>query len=486
MAMMQFRFPARVKKGLTILVLSLLHIANASAVDRDHSDSGNKSGPLAIVNGWAIPEKSFDIYYDYQLLHDDALEKGGLLHNIVMNRLLSQFALSSAGTELLNDDSDVAYNTETAVSDLLTAIIKTNFRDGIDLSIAASDKKSLQSFVTKPFDLSKTALKSIVVNPEESFILLYKLNQNQVKAAKQQVVLSYKFPESDERNVSLFDIYQSSNIQEKMRIHHLDLVKLQGLIQRYMTSKYTQYWLEHHSGLSSVEITAVKDFIMQNRLAGQFYRYSGFKAGIHDENTRLRDVTAEVTEDEVRAYYQSHQDSFKTIIKVKARHITLVSQSLADKVHAELKAGLKFSEAIAKYSSADDRNLPIPGNLGWINRDGNNSWLSSIPFTQKQGHFSPAFMSPISGDKKRVWEIVFVDERIEGFHSIDSETVRYQASREVAKQKIHEYVVSLRKDLVSSSDIRLSAEYKSLFRNASDTPVIDIFEQKHVHDHAEH
>ena len=468
----------------TVIALALLLIVSSTTVNATIHTL--KTGPetLAKVNNWHIPAKSFDVYYRYQAEQDETLTRDALLYNLILNRLLSQYALEEVGKQTLNDDPKVAYNSETALRDLLTAIIRFSFNEQINQSIESTKKQSLSSYITQAFALTKSQLQAIISPPKQSFLLVYKLSEQQSLLASNTQLLQFKFPGEALSHVTLLDIYQASNVQEKIAMHQHDIAKLKELIQRHMTALYAQYWLKTLSGLSKIEIQALKDFIAQNRTSGQYYRYAGFKAGIHDDNPRLKEVANAVKFNEVQTYYQNNKEDFKTILKIKARHISLDSQTLADKVQAELKAGLSFAKAIELYSTASDKQLPIPGDLGWINRSGNNAWLQSLPFTQKKGHYSPAFMSPIQPGEKHYWEIVYVDEVIEGFYPVVSETVKYQASRQIAEQKIHQHVVSLRSQLINKASLFIPENLKSRFSDEQKTlEVIDIFHQAHDHDH---
>jgi hypothetical protein len=468
-------------------LILLFFTLSSSYVHSAFRSNLDDSGLVATVDSWSIPASSFDIYYQYQSAQDEHLTKSALLRNVLTNRLLSGHALNTVGGELLNDDSEVAYSSDVATTDLFTSMVKSYFNKAISQQIKTSKLSSLESYITKPFKLTKKQLSEIVSKPKKSFLLVYKLDAKQIIKAKSTVLIAYRFPNLKEEVISLWEVYQAGNIQEKMSIHHLDLEKLHALIQRYMTSSYTQYWLANHSGLSQLEIQALHDFIVQNRTTGQFYRYSGFKAGIHDDNTALKKLTQQVSQTEIDQYYQKNKAQFSTVIKVKARHITLDSQALADETHTALKNGLGFSAAVAKYSISDDKNSEAPGSLGWIKREGNNDWLSSIPFTQTEGHFSPAFMSPMAPGKSRTWEIVYVDQKVEGYYPVGSETVRYIAANEIATLKIHQSMLDLRAKLLSTAEIHVAAEYSLILENEMmQTNDIDLFEQEHDHDHEAH
>lgn len=76
-----------------------------------------------------------------------------------------------------------------------------------------------------------------------------------------------------------------------------------------------------------------------------------------------------VSEDEIREYYEAHQDQFTTRALVKAQHI-LVSDSLkAVMLKKQLDAGASFGE-LAASESEDEVTAAKAGNIGYFNPGG--------------------------------------------------------------------------------------------------------------------
>lgn len=109
----------------------------------------------------------------------------------------------------------------------------------------------------------------------------------------------------------------------------------------------------------------------------------------------MREKAKSISEEKIKQFYQTNTEEFEVVERVNVRHIRVDNQELADQVVAEIKAGLDFSAAIKKYSIADDKNAPIPGDLGWLKRsDKNRSWLHAVAFMQQTGKVSAPFRSP--------------------------------------------------------------------------------------------
>jgi hypothetical protein len=105
------------------------------------------------------------------------------------------------------------------------------------------------------------------------------------------------------------------------------------------------------------------------------------------------------------------------------------------------------------------------GDLGWFVHDAKpQGWLASLAFLQQPGVPGKPVRLPGGPGEEPGWEIMVVEERVMGYHPVDSETVRYLASQAVARQKaMAEYLGTLER-LRREADIRLHPELAPLAR----------------------
>lgn len=184
----------------------------------------------------------------------------------------------------------------------------------------------------------------------------------------------------------------------------------------------------------------------------------GLYADVHDDNPVLREKALTISNDEILSFYENNKEEFAVVERVKARHLQVSSQELADKIHHEIEHGLDFSEAVKKHSIADDKNTTPPGDLGWLERkDKKRSWLHSVAFTHKKGQLSVPFRSP-QNQGKIVYEIIYVDDRIDGYLPFTDPTVRYEASRDIALKQLQEEFHNLQKELRQRANIHLNKQ----------------------------
>jgi peptidyl-prolyl cis-trans isomerase C/foldase protein PrsA len=78
---------------------------------------------------------------------------------------------------------------------------------------------------------------------------------------------------------------------------------------------------------------------------------------------------AEVTEEEIKTYYEENKSEFEVQEQVQASHILLEDEKTAQEVLTELENGAEFTELAKEYStgpSAEDG-----GSLGYVSKDQN-------------------------------------------------------------------------------------------------------------------
>ncbi|MFH0823109.1 MAG: peptidyl-prolyl cis-trans isomerase [Pseudomonadota bacterium] len=117
----------------------------------------------------------------------------------------------------------------------------------------------------------------------------------------------------------------------------------------------------------------------------------------------------QVSDDDVKAYYEAHKNELRPPEEIKARHIVIKTEAEANKVLDEFKAGAKFDDSARKYSI--DPAAPQGGRLTLI--DG-REWIPRGTFEQSFEHI--LFKLPVGqpgGPHKTQfgWHILLVEEK---------------------------------------------------------------------------
>ncbi|MGL4738016.1 MAG: peptidylprolyl isomerase [Cellulosilyticaceae bacterium] len=118
-------------------------------------------------------------------------------------------------------------------------------------------------------------------------------------------------------------------------------------------------------------VTAVEE--MQKSLLKQFAL-----------NKLLRDVT--VSDEEASAYFEANKDLFKPQPSADASHILVATEEEANNILEEIKAGLSFADAAAKYSSCPSKERG--GNLGQFSKGQMVPEFEAATFAMAPGEIS--------------------------------------------------------------------------------------------------
>lgn len=374
------------------------------------------------------------------------------MQRIIDEALLAQYARDNLPSEVLNQENKVGFLLEVERQDRTVALLRKFHEKSLFEAIQQLPGKSLDGIFT--FNDRLTA---------ERYQKMFGLNSSinieatteQIAAAKQLSVATINLG-GEQKTLTLWDIYQRQNVQGRLAMHEANLEHLKSETKQRVGSLFIMHWAQEN--LPAVDLAAVSQIVLNEQQKTALLQNMGLHADVHDDNPALRKRAGNITDEQVKAFYEEHKEEFEVVEKVKARHLRVATQELADKVKAELDAGLDFSEAIKKYSIAEDKNNKVPGSLGWlVRKDKERSWLHAVAFTHHKGQVSAPFRSP-QGQGEIVFEIIYVDERVDGHLEVTDPTVRYEASRDIALEQIKEEFFALQKQLRDNADIHLNRQ----------------------------
>ena len=376
------------------------------------------------------------------------------MQRIIDDALLAQHARQTLPSHILNTTNSVGFANDVMLEDRATALIRKTYQKALVEKIQ-SLPKGLESLFSFNHDITTEKLAELMTLKAA---LMINANPKQEAAAKRTVVatlnLSAADLTSDIKELTLWDIYHRQNVQGRLAIHNADLNYLKSQVKQRIGSLMVLAWAEKN--ISAQDFAAIQQILLNEQHKTRLLESMGLHADVHDDNPALREKAKSISEEKIKQYYQDNQDEFEVVERVKARHIRVASQALADQVVAELKAGLDFSAAIKKYSIAEDKNASVPGSLGWLQRsDKKRSWLHAVAFMQQAGTVSAPFRSP-QNQGEIVYEIIFADERIDGHLSYSDPTVHYEASRDIALKELREEFIALQSQLRANATIHLN------------------------------
>ena len=269
-------------------------------------------------------------------------------------------------------------------------------------------------------------------------------------------MLRYRLPDAQGGVLTLYDVYHRQNVQGRVALQGRQPGYIRQQARLALGVMYAQHWARRQFGDAAVDdlLRAMAD--AETVVAVQ--RLHGIGADTHADSTLLDRLAAQTSAAEVQAYYRAHKDEFVRIEKVKARHIRLADEQAAQTVSSALRSGGNFAELARRHSRAPD--AAAGGDLGWVRHDGRQegkpSWLAQLVFTQPEGVPSRPVRAPVGADDSAYWEIVLAEQRVLGHQPPDSETVRYIASRAVAREKAVAQLAALRARLLKEARIEIN------------------------------
>ena len=189
------------------------------------------------------------------------------------------------------------------------------------------------------------------------------------------------------------------------------------------------------------EVQEQLEFFKNNFLANEFLR---------------KEVAAKVTvsEDDVKSYYDTHQDEFKTPEMVKARHILIKvdksaseedkkqAQKKAEDILSKIKAGEDFAKLASEFSD-DPGSKSKGGDLGFFARGRMVKPFEDAAFALKVGEVSGIVESPFG------YHIIKAEERKDaGVETYDTakDKIRQRLVQERAKSTVTEFIDKAMKD----------------------------------------
>jgi len=372
------------------------------------------------------------------------------MQRIVDDALLADHARSHLSAEQLAEENQVGFLVAVQQQDRATALLRKFFEKPLYQAIKQLPGGSLDGTFQLSDAINSDWLK-------QHFSLQSKVRieatQAQVERAKQTTLATLTF-DGEQQPLTLWDIYQRQNVQGRLALLSGDYNYLVAQVRQRVGSLFVLHWAEKN--MSARDYRTVFQVIRNEHDKTTLLKNMGLYADVHDDNPVLREKATQVSEAEILAFYKEDKDEFEVVEKVKARHIRLTSQQQADAVHDEIKQGLAFEDAVKKYSVADDKHKKPAGDLGWLKRkDKDRSWLHAVAFTQPEGAVSMPFRSPQNAGEI-VYEILYIDERVDGYLPVSDPTVRYEASRDVALKKLKSEFFQLQNRLRQQADISLN------------------------------
>ena len=172
----------------------------------------------------------------------------------------------------------------------------------------------------------------------------------------------------------------------------------------------------------------------QRRIA--WMNWLGLGSDPHRSSQTFDTTAAAVSDADIAAFYARQPQRFERIDALRGWQIQCPDESCTQAVAAALRAGRPPADVLAEWQAKLGRERA--GQLAW-QRDAAgpcDDWLLSLALAQPLRKLSPPALRPAPEGVNAAWQLVWVDERTVGRHPASSESVRYLARQELARERL--------------------------------------------------
>lgn len=413
---------------------------------------------VARVDDQVFPRTAVDILHRAALSQDKDATLAMTVERLVENRLLARYARAHYAANDLFDDERVAFRHDVSMQNQLVSTLQAAFTPELKKAVAAFPGGRMGAAILRHHQIGESAWDRVFGKAGRT-MLEFSLDVAHESLAAGVPVLAYRFPGGEPQQITLKDIYERQNVQGRIRLFGRDKAYLNQQAMQLLGARFVLHWAERSSGLSSADLSCLRQAIEDRAARDQLLAHMGLEADIHDDPVYLKKLAREVSPEEIRAYYEAHRQEFVRIERVRARHIMVSTEEQAVVLRNRLQSGESFSELAREFSQASDAREG--GDLGWLHHDDQQlPWLTQLAFLQKPGEVSRPVRLPTLGGVAG-WELILVEERIEGYQPLDSESVRYVAAAAIAREKAATHLRDIRKEALESADIRITESLSS-------------------------
>ncbi|MRV74438.1 hypothetical protein GJ700_22270 [Duganella sp. FT92W] len=405
----------------------------------------------------AAPLHAFtvDTLWRQARLADPQAARAATLEGLVAERLLAASARAQWGEAALLTGQGVAYAHDVALDDQLAALLRSLYKTELEQALAQLPGGSLDGLVVAEPAIDGAAMAATfdaVFGKPGALRLDYSLTAAQAQHAKAMPVLAYRLPGGGAGTLSLYDIYRRQNVQGRIALHMRQPGALKQQARQALGVLAVLDWAGSRFGAAA--LADLRRALSDQAVTLAVQRLHGIGADTDSGSPLLNQLAAQADSDAIRAYYDQHRDEFRRIDKVRARHVRTHDEAAAQAAYAALKGGADFASVARKFSMAAD--AAQGGDLGWIDASGKTSWLQQLAFAQPPGTVSRPVRAPVGPQDKAYWEIVLVEQRVDGVQPPEAESVRYVASRAIARRSAIAQLAALRARVVREADIELN------------------------------
>ncbi|QSX28601.1 hypothetical protein JYB88_09880 [Shewanella cyperi] len=289
----------------------------------------------------------------------------------------------------------------------------------------------------------------------------YELSGVQQQALGERIAIEL----GESEQISLAQIFNEQSVQGRQKLLQADTDYWQQLIARRAMQERQTQWLLANSLLSGAELDILRYLTRARLLYPKLLAHFGVGVEQHGDNPALQALAAEVTGDEIRAFYHQYPQRFQRLTQAEAEVWCYGAQSEAEQARRKNAAERNREQAPSRVRLADDatRSVELPcrkGNDIIAGVDG--TWLRSLAAALPERSLSQPVRSP-----EGLWLLLQTGDKAYDLYPEDSETTAFIARNALAADKAWQRWQALRRQLGLPPAMRPADGHATSNANAS-------------------
>ena len=225
--------------------------------------------------------------------------------------------------------------------------------------------------------------------------------------------------------INLYEFVDALSMQVRFKLHKGDSeLSKSGLIKKRQFN-ITFSKAKPILAKQNIDIEHLYEIAQGDILRPSIQSWLGINTMMHMQSPVLEKLEKQVNKSEIKAFYQANKSQFKFLSHVKAHGAQFAHR--ANAVSFRTLAGNKTLKQALVILGKQDIYAQYNSEL---NRKNKSSWVVQLAFTTKENTISPIIRTP--SDE---WVVIHSYEHQFEYFSPEDETVRYQATKVIAKQK---------------------------------------------------
>jgi hypothetical protein len=406
------------------------------------------AGTVLRVNEWRLSAASMDLLYRAAKLQDPQATRQAVAEAAAQDHLLGGYAQAQFRDEQLFVGARVGFALEAAAEASLVATLERVYQPALDQAFGAEGP---QRFVVKRHALDMGTLRSQLGDGSVAR-LDDQLAAGGEDALARVSLLDYRFGNGPLQQVTLRDVWRQLDVHGRQALARQDAEFVHHQALRLVRASFVRHWATSQGGLQAADLQVLRQLMVDRERRFALEQAMGASGDLHGQSVELANLRQQVTQADVARYYAQHPEQFQRTERVLARHIRCKDEASAEAAYAELAQGQSFADVARRHSVA--ASAMKGGALGWVDaQQAPSRWLAQVLFAQPPGAASRPIREPESAGRSPGWQIVQVDERVQGLHPADSETVRFIATEAIAKARAIERYTALKDQLLRDARI---------------------------------